>query len=79
VSHLSDDEVLALCNLQMEPAEQVELSHLLSENREGTLDDRGRIRLDELMRAYRQGLVRKAQALQVAVQRGLRPPLGHES
>jgi len=75
---LSDDEVLALCDLQMEPAEQAELSRLLSENREGALDDRGRIRLDELMRAYRRGLVRKAQALKIAVQRGLRPPLGHE-
>jgi len=76
---LSDDEVLALCDLQMEPAEQAELSRLLSENREGALDDQGRIRLDELMRAYRRGLVRKAQAFKIAVQRGLRPPLGHES
>ena len=79
VASLSDDEVLTLCNLQMEPAEQVELGRLLSENREGILDDQGRIRLDELMRVYRQGLVRKAQALRIAVQRGLRPPLGHES
>jgi hypothetical protein len=34
-----------------------------------------RQRLDELMQVYRHGWVRKAQALQVAVQRGLRPPL----
>lgn len=32
-------------------------------------------RLDELMHLYRRGLVRKAQALKVAVERGLRPPL----
>jgi hypothetical protein len=73
---LSDDEVLALCDLQMDVAEQAELSRLLSENREGTLDDRGHIRLEELMKVYRRGLVRKARALKVAVQRGLRPPLG---
>jgi hypothetical protein len=32
-------------------------------------------RLDVLMRSYRQGMVRKAQALKVAVDRGLQPPL----
>ena len=32
-------------------------------------------RLEELMRVYRTGLVRKAQALKVAVSRGLRPRL----
>ena len=34
-----------------------------------------RRRLDELMHVYEQGLLRKAQALRVAVQRGLREPL----
>lgn len=78
VEFLSDDEVLALCDLQMDPAEQAELSRLLAENREGTLGDQGRARLDELMGVYRRGLARKARALKVAVQRGLRPPLTHE-
>lgn len=75
VESLSDDKVLALCDLQMDPAEQMELGRLLSENREGTLDSWGRTRLDELMQVYRRGLVRKAQAIKVAVQRGLRHPL----
>lgn len=75
VEFLPDDQVLALCDLQMDAAEQAELSRLLFENREGTLDDWGRARLDVLMQVYRRGLVRKARALKVAVQRGLRPPL----
>ena len=75
VELLSNGEVLALCDLQMDLAEQTELSRLLSENREGTLDDRGHVRLEELMKIYRRGLVRKARALKVAVQRGLRSPL----
>jgi hypothetical protein len=79
VESLSDEEVLALCDLQMNPVEQAELGRLLSENREGALDNWGHARLDELMKNYRRGLVRKAQALKVAVQRGLRPPLGYES
>jgi hypothetical protein len=36
-------------------------------------DERGR--LDALMQTYRHGMVRKAQALKVAVARGLQPPL----
>jgi hypothetical protein len=44
-------------------------------NREGVLPPRQQVRLDQLMQAYRHGLIRKAQALQVAVDRGLMPPL----
>jgi hypothetical protein len=51
------------------------LSDLLDRNQEGDLDEAGRRRLDELMRTYRLGLVRKAQAIKVAVNRGLRPRL----
>jgi hypothetical protein len=79
VEFLPDLEVLALCDLQMVPTEQTELSSLLSENREGSLDDRGRARLDVLMKIYRRGLVRKARALKVAVQRGLIPALNRET
>ncbi|MCK4486950.1 MAG: hypothetical protein KAU38_09335 [Desulfobacterales bacterium] len=79
VEFLPDLEVLALRDLQMVPTEQTELSSLLSENREGSLDDQGRARLDKLMKIYRRGLVRKARALKVAVQRGLIPPLNRET
>jgi hypothetical protein len=61
--------------MQMSDAEQAELSELLARQREGALSDDERGRLDALMRSYRQGMVRKAQALKVAVERGLQPPL----
>jgi hypothetical protein len=75
VESLPDDQVLTLCDMQMDAEQQGELGGLLTRNREGLLSDAERARLDELMRIYRRGLVRKAQALKVAVERGLRPPL----
>lgn len=75
VESLPDEEVLALCDLQMTDGQQEELSNLLAHNREGELAHEQRARLDELMQVYRRGVVRKAQALKVAVERGLRPPL----
>jgi hypothetical protein len=75
VESLSDDDVLALCQLQLDGVQQEELSELLERNREGVLRDPERDRLDELMRIYRRGLVRKAQALKTAVARGLKPRL----
>jgi hypothetical protein len=75
VDTLPDDQVLALGELQMSEREQTELSELLAGQREGSLDEVERARLAALMESYRRGMVRKAQALQVAVARGLRPPL----
>ncbi len=75
VESLSDDEVLALCDLQLSEAEQADLSALLADNREGQLDAAGRARLDRLMYEYDRRLLRKAQALREAVERGLREPL----
>ncbi|HMQ52467.1 MAG TPA: hypothetical protein PKE64_22985 [Anaerolineae bacterium] len=75
VDSLSDEQVLALSDAQLEPPQSDELSDLLALNREGRLEDTARRRLDELMRLYRVGLVRKAQALKVAIDRGLRAPL----
>jgi hypothetical protein len=72
---LPDDQVLALCDLEMSQSEQRELSTLLGRQREGTLDGSARHRLEELMMIYRRGMVEKAQALKVAIERGLRPPL----
>ena len=76
ISSLSDDEVLALTDLQMDPGQSAELSELLALNGEGKLDASGRVRLDGLMEIYRAGMVRKSQALGEAVARGLKPPLG---
>jgi hypothetical protein len=60
--------------MQMEPEQQAALSNLLDHNREGQLDNEDANQLIELMQVYRSGLVRKARALKVAVERGLRPP-----
>ena len=75
VETLSDEEVLALADLQLTTEQQEALSDLLVRNRESALDAEGRRQLDDLMHLYEQGLLRKAQALRVAVQRGLREPL----
>jgi SRSO17 transposase len=58
----------------MPDAQQRELSDLLARQREGQLADTERPRLDALLDAYRRGMVRKARALKVAVERGLQPP-----
>jgi hypothetical protein len=75
---LPDSQILALCELQMDVEQQDELGDLLARNREGLLDETERQRLDELMQVYRRGLVRKAQALQIAVARGLKAPLNQQ-
>lgn len=72
---LPDQELLAVCDSQPSQAEQEELSELLGRNQEGALLPTDRARLEALMRGYRTGLVRKAQALKVAIARGLRPRL----
>jgi hypothetical protein len=75
VETLSDEEVLALTELQLTTEQENTLSELLEQNREGLLNSETQCQLDELMRVYEHGLLRKAQALRVAVQRGLREPL----
>ncbi|MEP7198423.1 MAG: hypothetical protein ABI874_01285 [Chloroflexota bacterium] len=75
VTALPDEQVLALCDGQLDDVTQFELSDLLARNRENQLTPMELRRLDELMSLYRRGLVRKAQAWHVAVERGLRPPL----
>lgn len=75
VEELSDEEVLALTELRLTDEQQTALDNLLSRHQEGTLDTEGQRRLNELMRLYEQGLLRKAQALRVAVQRELIEPL----
>ncbi len=76
VKMLSDAEVLALSYSYMALSQQEELSDLLADQREGVIDSAGRNRLAELLEISNQGLLRKAEALVEAVQRGLRAPLG---
>lgn len=75
VEELSDDEVSALAELRLSDEQDASLSALLERSREGALDADGQRELDELMRLYEHGLLRKSRALKVAVQRGLREPL----
>lgn len=75
VEQLNDDEVLALRDLQMSAEQQTELSGLLAAQREGRIQPAERQKLDDLLAVYRSGMVRKARALQVAVERGLQPPV----
>jgi len=75
VEELSDEEVLALTELQLSHEQQATLDNLLEQNREGTLDTEKQKQLDELMHLYEHGLLRKSQALRVAVQRELIEPL----
>ncbi len=74
VEALPDDELLSLCDATFEAGEQAELSGLLADAREDTLNTARRARLDDLMAGYRRGLVLKSRAWREAVARGLRTP-----
>src|SRR2546426_8457335 len=75
VTELTDEEVLALTELQMDPKQDRRLSLLLDRQQAGELSDTERAELLALMQLYQEGLLRKAQALHEAVRRGLRKPL----
>jgi antitoxin component of RelBE/YafQ-DinJ toxin-antitoxin module len=75
VDSLSNDEVLALSEMKLSDEQDATLSDLLARQRENQLDNEGRRQLNELMRVYERSLLRKAQALRISVERGLREPL----
>ena len=75
VVSLSDDQVLELTRLQLSEKEQAQLSDLLKKQRETQLTPPEGEALMRLMNVYRRGLLRKAEAHKVAVERGLMPPL----
>jgi predicted DNA-binding protein len=75
VSGLSDEEVMALAELQLASDQDQRLSSLLDKQQAGTLIEAERSELLALMQVYQESLLRKAQALREAVQRGLRKPL----
>jgi hypothetical protein len=78
VETLSNEEVLELADMHMSEEDQEEFSELLARNREGLLSEQDRIRFDEVMTAYRHNMLRKSQALKVAIERKLRPRLDAE-
>ena len=71
IEALPDEQVLALCNLQMGGQQQRLFSDLQARNSEGLLNAQEVKKLNELMQVYRHGSVRKAKAMQVAVMRRL--------
>jgi predicted transcriptional regulator len=75
ISSLSDQQVLTLTQLQMEPEQDAQLSKLLDRQQAGLLVESERIELQTLMQIYQEGLLRKATALSEAVKRGLIEPL----
>ncbi|AFY74793.1 hypothetical protein Syn7502_02857 [Synechococcus sp. PCC 7502] len=75
VDSLPDDQVLALCDLQMNEEQQIIFSDLQSRHNEGQLNPQEISKLNELMQVYRRGSVQKAKAIHIAVKRGLMPPL----
>lgn len=73
---LGDTELLALTTLQLPSGQDLRLSALLERQQAGTLGDAERRELAGLMQCYQEGLLRKAQAVEEAVRRGLlEPPL----
>jgi hypothetical protein len=75
VNELSDKKVIKLTKLQMPAEEQETLNALLKKNREGTLTEAEERQLASLMEVYDHSLLRKSEALSVAVERGLIEPL----
>lgn len=78
VEKFSDSEVLALTELQIPPAQQKLLDAFQEKNGEGSLTNDEKKQFDALMEIYEDALLRKSQALRVAVERGLIPPLSAE-
>lgn len=75
ISALSDEEVLALIELQMQPEQDTRLSELLDQQQAGILTEDEHLELQSLMQLYQEGLLRKATALSEAVKRALIKPL----
>ena len=75
MANLSNEEVLALADLQMNAADDRKLSQLLDKQQAGTLAETERIELMRLMQIYQSSLLQKAEGLAEAVQRGLRKPM----
>lgn len=75
IETLPDSQVLALCEMQLDERQQEALDVLFDKQRESRLTEADTQELQFLMKLYRRGLLRKAKALKVAVERGLMAPL----
>ena len=75
ISTLSDNQIIALTELQMKSSQDQRLSQLLQIQQERAITTTEQSELEILMEIYQSGLMRKAQALNESVKRGLRQPL----
>ena len=75
VSELSDAEVIAQTKLRLQPIQEQRLNELLDRQQSGTIASVERDELQALIHIYETRLLRQAQALNEAVQRGLLEPL----
>jgi hypothetical protein len=78
VFRLSDEEVLALANLKMDPQQNQRLGDLQAKGKAESLSEAERTELLALLYLYQAGNLRKSEGLAEAVRRGLREPLVHE-
>jgi len=75
IADISDEQVLSLTELQIEPDQDARLSELLDLQQAGLIAENERLELQALMQIYQESLLRKATALSEAVKRGLVEPL----
>lgn len=73
VALLEDEQVLALADVMLSQEQTEKLDNLREDQSRGELDAEGKAELDKLMKLYNHLLLRKAEAIAVAVERGLRP------
>jgi len=71
IADISDEQLLTLIKLQMEPDQDARLSELLDLQQAGLIAENERLELQALMQIYQESLLRKATALSEAVKRGL--------
>ncbi len=76
IAELSDDQILALTKLEMTSEQDSRLSLLLDHQQSGLLTEAESTELQTLMQVYKEGLLRKATALEEAVKRHLIESLG---
>jgi len=71
---LSDEDVLALADLQLSPEEDQRLTELLERNGEGQLEASEQQELEHLVRLSTEGMLKKSLGWAEAVRRKLREP-----
>lgn len=75
IHQCDDEDVIKACDLEFATEDDCRLTELLQRQQAETLPVGEQSQLASLMQVYQVGLVRKAEALREAVQRGLRGPV----